>query len=230
MASGTEEELPLGDELSSRLEDALSDRIASALTGADAPRPLPPSTRLRMERTLLARRRTPQWIGGAAAALLVAGGVTAALLATGTGTPGPPSQAARAPRTLVPSAGGSGSSAGAAPSQGSAAGVNTPSALAAPAQGTPGGGAVPIVDGIEPRSGPQQGGTWVVVTGSGFEGVSSVRFGEVRALAFTVVSATEVRAESPPQREGTVDVRVIAVGGTSAAVPADRYTYARASS
>lgn len=232
IASGAgDKELPLGDELASRLEDALSDRVAAALAGADAPRPLPAPTRARMEQALLAGRRTPRWIGAAAAALLVAGGVTAGLLSTGTGSgaPGAASQAARAPRTEVPAGSGS-NSGGAAQSQGGAVGAATPNAaVASPVQGvgaTAGSVPVPVVASVQPDTGPQGGGTWVVVTGSGFEGVTEVSFGSVRAQAFTVVSATELRAESPRHDPGAVDVRVSAAGGTSALVLEDRFTYA----
>lgn len=227
MASGAgagNEDLPLGEDLSSRLEDALSDTVAVALAGADAPRPLPPSTRLRMEQALLAGRRTPRRVGAAAAALLVAGGVTAGLLSSGTGSGngGTVTGAARAPRTAVPSAGGGVTGLGAAQSGGSAAPsvqapVGSANAAALPA--------APFVDGLEPGSGPTGGGTWVVVTGAGFEGVTGVSFGEVHALAFTVVSATEIRAEAPPQGAGTVDVRVSTASGTSRPVQPDRFTY-----
>lgn len=231
MASGEGiEELPLGDALSSRLEDALSDDIGAALAGADAPRPLPAPTRARMEQALRAGGRIPRWAGAAAAALLAAGGVTAGLLSTGSGTgaPGSASRAARAPQTVVSSAGGANASGSAA----SAGGAGTQRAVASPTQ-TPFGAsagvvAIPAVDGVDPSSGPPGGGTWVVVTGSGFEGVTGVSFGGVRALAFTVVSTTELRAESPPGA-GAVDVRVSSAAGTSAPVAADRFSYLIAS-
>ena len=82
----------------------------------------------------------------------------------------------------------------------------------------------PIVAGIAPTSGPATGGTGVIITGSDFTGVSKVLFGSVAASRFTVNSTTQITAVSPAG-SGTVDVKVITVGGTSATNNADRFTY-----
>lgn len=89
------------------------------------------------------------------------------------------------------------------------------SALVAPA---------PAVSSISPSAGPPGGGTLVVVTGSDFISVSGVSFGGTPASSFTVTSPTQLTAFSPPLATGVVDVVVTAAAGSSAAVPADRFT------
>ena len=54
-AGAEDEELPLGDDLSARLEDVLTDPVGAALAGIDGPRPLPDATRVRLEEALRAR-------------------------------------------------------------------------------------------------------------------------------------------------------------------------------
>nr|WP_269330170.1 IPT/TIG domain-containing protein [Kineosporia babensis] len=88
--------------------------------------------------------------------------------------------------------------------------------------------AVPVVSSIVPSSGPTSGGTSVVITGTAFSGASAVSFGGNAATSYTVNSATQVTAVAPAGLAGTVDVRVTTVGGTSAVVAADRYTYVAA--
>ena len=81
----------------------------------------------------------------------------------------------------------------------------------------------PVVTSVSPDSGPLTGGTAVVIDGSGLTGATLVTFGVVPAL-FTVVSDTEITATSPPG-VGTVDVRVVDLGGPSATSSADQFTY-----
>lgn len=57
---------------------------------------------------------------------------------------------------------------------------------------------VPVVTGVSPSSGPTAGGTNVTLTGTGFTGASSVTFGGVPATSFTVNSATQITAVTPP--------------------------------
>ncbi|MGW2704675.1 IPT/TIG domain-containing protein [Streptomyces sp. NPDC001340] len=78
----------------------------------------------------------------------------------------------------------------------------------------------PIVTSLDPNQGPAAGGTSVTVNGSGFTGVTAVRFGTVSA-SFTVISTTKIITTSPPG-SGTVNVTVTATSGTSNGVP---YTY-----
>lgn len=65
----------------------------------------------------------------------------------------------------------------------------------------------------------------VTITGTNFAGATAVKFGNMPAASFTVVSATQITATAPPQAAGTVDVTVTTVGGTSSASAADQYTY-----
>lgn len=90
--------------------------------------------------------------------------------------------------------------------------------------------AAPTITGVAPANGPLGGGTSVVITGTGFSGVTSVQFGASSATSFTVNSATQITATSPAASAGTVDIRVTATGGTSATGTADQFTYLAAPS
>ncbi|MGI8686647.1 MAG: SBBP repeat-containing protein, partial [Acidimicrobiales bacterium] len=89
----------------------------------------------------------------------------------------------------------------------------------------PGPAAGPVVTGLAPRSGPFSGATPVVVTGSGFTGATSVRFGGVAASSTQVESSTRLIAISPGG-SGTVGVSVTGPGGTSPANPVADFLYA----
>jgi large repetitive protein len=83
---------------------------------------------------------------------------------------------------------------------------------------------VPAITGISPGSGPA--GTTVTITGTGFTSASTVSFGGTAGTGVVYVSDTQVTANSPVSATGgTVDVRVTTIGGTSAVITADRYTY-----
>ncbi|WP_181725085.1 IPT/TIG domain-containing protein [Nocardia gipuzkoensis] len=80
----------------------------------------------------------------------------------------------------------------------------------------------PTITSLSPTAGPPAGGNNVTITGTGFDFVTTVRFGTV-ATTFTVDSTTRITAIAPPGG-GTVPVTVItSPGGTSNGVP---YTYA----
>ncbi|MET9661686.1 IPT/TIG domain-containing protein [Streptomyces sp. NPDC006510] len=81
--------------------------------------------------------------------------------------------------------------------------------------------ATPAISSIAPNQGSIEGGNTVTLTGTGFTGATSVRFGAV-AAAFTTVSATQATAVAPAAPAGTVDVTITTPGGTSAGIP---YTY-----
>jgi lysozyme len=83
----------------------------------------------------------------------------------------------------------------------------------------------PGVSAVSPRSGPAAGGTPVTITGTNFVGASSVTFGRTPAASFTVVSASEITAISPPGASSTVDVVVNTTQGASPATAADDFTY-----
>lgn len=83
----------------------------------------------------------------------------------------------------------------------------------------------PHITAMTPNAGPAAGGTVVTITGSGFEYISAVAFGNVPAVDFTVISNTEIHATSPAQPAGQVDVTVHNAAGMNDFVPADLYTY-----
>jgi hypothetical protein len=83
----------------------------------------------------------------------------------------------------------------------------------------------PVVLSVSPSAGPITGGTVVTVRGSGFTGVESVLFGATAGSKMKVVSGSELTVASPAHAAGRVDVRVTTPGGTSAVVPADRFSY-----
>jgi hypothetical protein len=83
---------------------------------------------------------------------------------------------------------------------------------------------VPTVSSLGPNSGPAAGGTSVTITGTNFSAVTAVKFGATAASAYTVNSATQITATSPPG-SGTADVTVTAAGGTSAIGAGDKFTY-----
>jgi large repetitive protein len=85
----------------------------------------------------------------------------------------------------------------------------------------------PGVTGLVPTSGATQGGTSVVITGTNFTGATAVTFGATAASGYTVNSATQITATSPPGGiGGVVDVTVTTpAGGVSPTATADQYTY-----
>jgi hypothetical protein len=82
----------------------------------------------------------------------------------------------------------------------------------------------PSVTAISPSDGPEAGGTSITITGSNLSGASAVSFGAVPAKSFTVLSATQISAVSPPG-SGQADVAVTTAGGTSSSVAGDRFSY-----
>ncbi|WP_228796579.1 beta strand repeat-containing protein [Nocardia nova] len=81
---------------------------------------------------------------------------------------------------------------------------------------------VPTITSISPTAGPTSGGNNVTITGTGFTGPLTVRFGTT-ATTFTVNSPTQITAVAPAHAAGTVQVTVTGSGGTSNGVA---YTYA----
>ncbi len=78
---------------------------------------------------------------------------------------------------------------------------------------------------ISPASGTTAGGTPVTITGSGFTGVTSVKFGTKNAVSYSVTNSTSIMATSPAG-SGTVDITVTTSGGgTSPNSAADQFTY-----
>jgi hypothetical protein len=82
----------------------------------------------------------------------------------------------------------------------------------------------PIVTGLSPNAGPQDGGTEVTITGSSLSGVSEVDFGGVPA-SFWINDDTSITAFPQPAAPGTADVTVVAYGLRSARSASDLFTF-----
>ena len=82
------------------------------------------------------------------------------------------------------------------------------------------------VTGVTPGFGPPAGGTAVTITGTGFTGATSVKFGTTAAASFSVVNDTTITAVSPAHALGLADVTVTTPAGTSAMLSADQFAYA----
>jgi WD40 repeat protein len=86
----------------------------------------------------------------------------------------------------------------------------------------------PAITKLKPTKGPVSGGTSVVISGTNLAGASAVRFGTVDATSFTtnvVKGVLSIKAISPAEAAGTVDVRVTTGGSTSAAVTKDHFKF-----
>ena len=66
---------------------------------------------------------------------------------------------------------------------------------------------------VAPNQGPLSGGNTVLLTGTGFTGVTEVDFGGRPASSFTVVSSTQITAIVPAGPAGAAAVAVITTGG-----------------
>jgi hypothetical protein len=83
---------------------------------------------------------------------------------------------------------------------------------------------LPQVTNIDPPRGVQTGGTTVTVAGTGLLGTTAVGFGAASSPNFTVVSDTEITAETPAGF-GVVDVTVTTPHGGSLDNPLDRFEF-----
>ena len=89
-------------------------------------------------------------------------------------------------------------------------------------------GLPPTVTKLAPAKGSVAGNHKVKITGLNFESptVTGVDFGKVPAKSFTVTSPSSLAAISPAaENAGPVEVTVTTSAGTSASVPADKFTY-----
>jgi YVTN family beta-propeller protein len=84
---------------------------------------------------------------------------------------------------------------------------------------------LPGVTNVSPNAGGTGGGDTVTITGYGYSTATAVDFGATAVGAFTVVSDTSITTTAPAHVAGTVDVTVIAPGGTSPTSVADKYRY-----
>lgn len=83
----------------------------------------------------------------------------------------------------------------------------------------------PGISRISPRSGTEAGGDTVTIIGGNFAGLREVKFGNTRALHWTLKSDHRIIATSPPGT-GTVNITVVVHDTQSAPRPGDRFTYA----
>jgi len=85
---------------------------------------------------------------------------------------------------------------------------------------------VPVISGLTPNTGNEEGGTTVIITGESLAEASEVTFGTTKATSVDVLSATAIEAVAPARtKPGTVEVSVTTPYGQSQAVEADRFTY-----
>jgi hypothetical protein len=82
----------------------------------------------------------------------------------------------------------------------------------------------PLITGLDPKTGPLPGDTFVNIGGLGFTGATAVNFGANPAAAFTVLADNLIETTSPAGT-GTVDVTVTTPAGVSAIHPRDRFVY-----
>ncbi|WP_191330423.1 IPT/TIG domain-containing protein [Frigoribacterium sp. ACAM 257] len=82
----------------------------------------------------------------------------------------------------------------------------------------------PVLETIDPATGPAGGGTVVTVTGTGFTAGSTVTIGDTTGLVPDSVdpAGTSLTFTTPPNAAGDVTVTVTTAGGTSAPLP---FTY-----
>jgi hypothetical protein len=86
--------------------------------------------------------------------------------------------------------------------------------------------AAPTISSITPAKGPDEGGNQIEIQGLNLSAASKVEFGTtIVSSPFLANSATKIKVKVPTHAAGKVDVRVTTVGGTSAVVPADEYTF-----
>jgi hypothetical protein len=86
-------------------------------------------------------------------------------------------------------------------------------------------GAAPTVTKLVPARGDTVGGTEVAITGTGFSGVTAVKFGTTPAQGYTVTSATKIAVIAPAAAADTVDVTVTTANGTSAISTKDHFKF-----
>ncbi|MES2834634.1 MAG: IPT/TIG domain-containing protein [Pseudomonadota bacterium] len=82
----------------------------------------------------------------------------------------------------------------------------------------------PEITLLGPPTGPEAGGTNVLIVGSNFTPDVAVTFGGVSAASITYVSTNQLFVQSPAGT-GTVDVRVSNTGGITDVVPGVQFTY-----
>jgi hypothetical protein len=85
---------------------------------------------------------------------------------------------------------------------------------------------LPAVTNVVPGRGTTDGGTEVEIRGANLDTVKEVHFGAVPAARFVPVNAVRIKAVTPPEPAGKVDVTVTTSAGTSAVSrPADLFVF-----
>ncbi len=87
--------------------------------------------------------------------------------------------------------------------------------------------ALPTISSVTPGFGPPSGGINVVILGSNFSQVISVRFGTKRAKSFSIVSPTQIDAVSPAHEIGRVDITLQTEASKSPISQSDQFSYAK---
>jgi hypothetical protein len=82
----------------------------------------------------------------------------------------------------------------------------------------------PTVSSVAPTAGATTGGTQVTLIGKSFASGAQVTFGGQAATNVVVVSATQITANTPPHKAGSVNIVVTNPGGQSGTL-AGAYTY-----
>jgi hypothetical protein len=72
---------------------------------------------------------------------------------------------------------------------------------------------VPVITAVSPSGGPLAGGTPVTITGSGFTGTTSVRFGEIPGTALSIFNDSRLTIISPPHAEDSVFISITNAAG-----------------
>jgi hypothetical protein len=87
--------------------------------------------------------------------------------------------------------------------------------------------APPTVTSVTPNQGTADGGTTVTISGANLDNATEVDFGsdKVPSSSFTSDSTNTIVLNTPASEVGTVDVRVVTAGGTSAISSADQFTF-----
>ena len=85
------------------------------------------------------------------------------------------------------------------------------------------------ITSVAPNTGSTAGGTTVVITGTGFTAIRSVKFGGVEATGYTVNSLTQITAVTPAHAAGVVDVSVRSIAGAGTVTSAGAFTYVASS-
>jgi hypothetical protein len=84
---------------------------------------------------------------------------------------------------------------------------------------------LPVITILDPEEGPTSGGTEVTITGSGFEEVETVMFGDAAGTNLDVVSDTSITVTSPANDAGVVFVILQTDGDDSSPTVASQFTY-----